>query len=330
MTIRAAFLTSKAYMDQKFPRVVEDMSPAQVDPWSRVAAVTVTHESVALIETCLASVAKAAQVIVIDNASDDGTPALAHRAVAKAQVINNAFNRGFGNGCNQGLEKVAVEFALLIGPDSTIDDASLAALVDAADQWPEAGLLGPAIIASDGHVELSHDLGLFERIGGGKRLDRHFIPEGPLCADHLSGALLLVRMSALQQVGGFDSNIFLYYEDDDLCLRMRQTGYSLILVPDARATHIGGGASRPSLRIHWRKFWHMAWSRLYIEAKYHGRSAAIRVAARHAPKFLAKALGYALVFNGRKGVRDAARFAGTVAWALGIKAMPEAYSDPGR
>ncbi|MBE0530660.1 MAG: glycosyltransferase family 2 protein [Rhodospirillales bacterium] len=305
------------------------MSPAQADPWSRVAVVTVTHHSAALIEKCLASVARAAQVIVVDNASDDDTPTMVRRASTKAQVIANSVNRGFGAGCNQGLEKIAVEFALLLGPDSTIDDASLAALVDAADRWPEAGLLGPAIIAPDGHVELSHDLGLFERIAAGRRLDGNLVPGGPLCANHLSGAVLLVRMSALQQVGGFDSNIFLYYEDDDLCIRMRRAGHSLILVPEARATHIGGGASRPGLGIHWRKFWHMAWSRLYIEAKYHGRPATVRVAVRHAPRFLAKALGYALVLNGRKGVRDAARFAGTVAWILGVKAMPEMPLAPG-
>lgn len=299
------------------------MSPAEADPWLRVAVVTVTHHSAALIGHCLASVAKAAQVIVVDNASDDGTPDEARRALPTAQVIENAIGRGFGNGCNQGLGRVDVEFALLLGPDSTIDDASLAALVEAADAWPEAGLLGPSIIAPDGHVELSHDMGLFRRITGGKRRDGHLLPEGPLCAEHLSGAVLLVRMSALQRVGAFDTNIFLYYEDDDLCIRMRQGGYSLILVPAALATHIGGGSSRPSLHHRWEKFWHMAWSRLYIEAKYHGRGAAVGVAVRHAPKFLAKALGYALVFNGRKSLRDAARFAGTLAWLLGGKAMPK-------
>lgn len=328
MTIQVAFLTSKGSRDQNFPRVVKDMSPTQADPWSRVAVVTVTHHSAALIEKCLASVARAAQIIVVDNASDDGTPTLARRASTKAQVIANSANRGFGNGCNQGLEKVEVEFALLMGPDSTIDDASLTALVGAADCWLDAGLLGPAIIAPDGHIELSHDLGLFERIGAGKRLDGDVVPEGPLCAGHLSGAVLLVRMSALQTVGGFDPNIFLYYEDDDLCIRMRQAGYSLILVPEAHATHIGGGSSRPSLGVHWRKFWHMAWSRLYIEAKYHSRSAAVKVAARHAPLFLAKALGYTLVFNRRKGVRDAARLAGTLAWLLGVKAMPNVSANP--
>ena len=157
-------------------------------------------------------------------------------------------------------------------------------------------------------------------------MDRHLVPEGPLCADHLSGAVLLVRMSALRKVGGFDTNIFLYYEDDDLSIRMRQAGYALILVPAARANHVSGSSTRPSLKGHWRKFWHMAWSRLYIEAKYHGRGAAWRVAALHAPRFLGKALGYALLLNGRKGVRDAARFTGTLAWLMGAKATRNAPS----
>ena len=299
------------------------MSPAEADPWSRVAVVTVTYRSAALIDSCLTSVVKAAHVIVVDNASDDGTPDAVRHTVAATLVIENPVNRGFGNGCNQALERVDTEFALLLGPDSTIDDASLAALVEAADRWPEAGMLGPAIIAPDGHVELSHDMGLFERITARKRLDSHLLPEGPLCAGHLSGAVLLVRMSALRKVGPFDANIFLYYEDDDLCIRMRQSGYSLILVPAARATHIGGGSSRPGPRLQWVKYWHMAWSRLYIEAKYHGRGAATGVAIRYVLKFLAKTVGYALVFNSRKCLRDAARSAGTLGWLLGCRAMPK-------
>ena len=297
-------------------------SPTLADPWSRVAVVTVTHHSAALIENCLRSVARAAQVIVVDNASDDGTPDVVRRALPSARLIENRIGRGFGNGCNQGLELVEAEFALLLGPDSTIDNASVAALVEAADTWPEAGLLGPAIIAPDGHVELSHDIGFFERVHGGKRMDAQLLPEGPLCADHLSGAVLLVRMSALREVGFFDRNIFLYYEDDDLCLRMRKAGHTLVLVPAARATHIGGGSSRPSRQHRWEKFWHMAWSRLYIEAKYHGRTAAVGIALRYGVRFAAKALGYGLTFNGPKSLRDAARLAGTVAWLRGAKAMP--------
>lgn len=295
---------------------------SSADPWSRVSVVTVTHHSAAVIEPCLRSVAKAAQIIVVDNASDDGTPDLVRRILPSAMVIENRIGRGFGNGANQGLERVSAEYALLLGPDSTIDTGSLALLVDAADRWLEAGMLGPSIIAPDGHIEPSHDIGLFERMDAPKRHDLQFSPEGPLCADHLSGAVLLVRMDALREVGFFDRNIYLYYEDDDLCIRMRKAGHTLVLVPEARATHVGGGSSRPSVHHRWEKFWHMAWSRLYIEEKYKGRAAAMRSGLGTLPKFLGKALGYAASFDKWKMVRDAARLAGTLAWMRGSRAMP--------
>ncbi len=292
------------------------------DAWSRVSVVTVTHHSARVIENCITSVARAGRVIVVDNASDDETIAIITHSGVPVSLTCNRVGRGFGNGCNQGLEQVTTEFALLLGPDSTIDSRSVAVLVAAADAWPQAGLLGPSIVAADGHIEPSHDLGLFDRMGAGKRLDAGMLPEGPLSAGHLSGAVLLVRMTALRQVGAFDPEIFLYYEDDDLCLRMRAGGWSLVLVPEARATHIGGGSSRPSLWHGWEKFWHLAWSRLYIEAKYRGRRRAVAVALRSLPRFFAKALGNSLILNRRKALRDIARLTGTVAWLLGVRAMP--------
>jgi len=293
------------------------------DAWSRVSVVTVTHHSGRVIGDCARSVAPAARVVVIDNASDDDTLAIVAGLLPSATLIRNRVNRGFGAGCNQGFARVETEFALLIGPDSTIDGASLARLVAAADAFPQAGMLGPAIVAADGHIEPSHDLGLFERMAAGKRRDAGIQPEGPLSAGHLSGALLLVRMSALRAVGGFDPAIFLYYEDDDLCLRMRAGGWSLVLVPGARATHIGGGSSRINLRYHWKKYWHYGWSRLHIEAKYRSRGHAVRVGLGELARFLGKAAANALILNRAKAVRDAARFTGSAAWLLGLPAMPD-------
>ncbi len=290
--------------------------------WSRVSVVTVTHHSGRVIADCVRSTAPAARVIIIDNASDDDTLAIVSEVLPSAIQIRNLVNGGFGAGCNQGFERVSTEFALLLGPDSTIDGESLALLVEAADAYPQAGMLGPAIIADDNHIEPSHDLGLFERMAAGKRLDVGILPEGPISAGHLSGAVLLVRMTALRQVGGFDAAIFLYYEDDDLCLRMRAGGWSLVLVPAARATHIGGGSSRLNLRYHWKKYWHYGWSRLHIEAKYQGRTQAVAVALGVLARSLAKALANALILNRKKAVRDAARFVGSAAWLLGLPAKP--------
>ncbi len=301
--------------------MVEALS-GEAESWSRVSVVTVTHHSARVIGDCIASVAPAARVIVIDNASDDDTCTLVTKALPAATLIRNPVNRGFGAGCNQGFAQVDTEFALLLGPDSTIDGGSLARLVAAADAYPGAGLLGPAIVATDGHIEPSHDLGLFERMTAGKRRDAGVLPEGPLSAGNLSGAVLLVRMTALRQVGGFDPGIFLYYEDDDLCLRMTAGGWSLVLEPAARASHIGGGSSRASLGYHWKKYWHYGWSRLHIEAKYRGHGRAVRVALGVLARASAKAVANTLILNRTKAVRDAARAAGTAAWLLGLRATP--------
>ena len=109
---------------------------------------------------------------------------------------------------------------------------------------------------------------------------------------------------------------------------MRAGGWSLVLVPGARATHIGGGSSRASLGYHWKKYWHYGWSRLHIEAKYRGRGRAAAIALGVLARSLGKALANALILNRAKAVRDAARFTGSAAWLLGLPAMPKMPAPP--
>lgn len=289
------------------------------DAWSRVAVVAVTHHSAAVIGACLESVRRAAQIIVVDNASDDDTCAIVERVAPNAELIRNAVGVGYGNGANQGMERVRVAFALLANPDSVMAPGAVEALVEAADRHPDAALLGPTIVNRDGSVELSHDVSVFERRAYGSRAGEA-PPEGDCCAEFLSGAVTLARMAALRDVGFFDPRLFLYYDDDDLCLRLRRAGYSLVLAPEAVAEHAGGGSVRPSAGHDWEKFWHMAWSRLYIEEKYHGAASMRRVAAAQLVRSGLKALGYALVLNRRKAWRDAAGACGAASYLARIRA----------
>lgn len=292
------------------------MSPAP-DIWQRVSVVTVTHHSAAVVAACLASVAGAGEIIVVDNASDDDTVAIVKRAAPKAQVIYNPVGLGFGNGCNCGLAVAEREFLLLINPDAELEPGALEELVAAAERYPTAGILGPAILNPDGTVEPSHDDGLFERRPRGAET----VPDGDLCAAYLSGAVLLVRKRALDEVGHFDPAIFLYYEDDDLCYRFRAKGWSLVRVAAARVRHIGGGSIGSGWDRQWEKYWHMSWSRLYIEEKYHGRAAMRRIAWPNVARFGAKSLGYLVVLNRKKLWRDLARLGGTAAYLLGRPAL---------
>jgi len=155
------------------------------------------------------------------------------------------------------------------------------------------------------HPEPSRDAGLFEKRAMPKRQGEPE-PEGDLCANFLSGAVLLLRKPAFEAIGGFDPNIFMYFEDDDLSLRLRQAGHALVRVNAARARHIGGGSSGPSDAVLRFKQWHFAWSRLYIERKFNGAAAAWRHGLPMLLKRASKALLYSLAGKRQKALRDAA------------------------
>lgn len=288
-------------------------------PIPPVTAILVTHFSARVIGQCLASLPPGLPVVVTDNASTDGTRALI-RATAPHAVLNeNEVGVGFGNAANQGFARASTEFVLLLNPDATLRPDTLDRLLAAAERYPDAGVLAPALRDPDGGWEVSHDVGLFRRLElPRRRTDGE--PTGDICAEYVSGAAMLIRQEALAKVGGFDPNIFLYYEDDDFCLRLRKAGFSLVRVADAVVDHIGGGSIPRTWDKHFEKHRHMAWSRRYIEAKWQGPAAARRGAWPALLRYALKAPGYLLVDFRNKGLRDAARFAGTLAWLMGRRA----------
>jgi N-acetylglucosaminyl-diphospho-decaprenol L-rhamnosyltransferase len=284
-----------------------------------VTAILVTHFSARVISQCLKNLPPGLPVVVTDNASTDETRALIRATLPHAVLNENAVGVGFGNAANQGFARADTDFVLLLNPDATLRPDTLDRLLAAAARYPDAGVLAPALRDPDGGWEVSHDVGLFRRLDlPRRRTDAE--PTGDICAEYVSGAAMLIRRDALRKVGGFDPEIFLYYEDDDFCLRLRQAGFSLVRVADAVVDHIGGGSIPRTWDKHFEKHRHMAWSRRYIEAKWHGRAAARRGAWPALLRYALKAPGYLLVDFRNKGLRDAARFAGTLAWLMGRRA----------
>lgn len=288
--------------------------PAPVFQPGRVTVVIPAYRSAGVIGACLAAAraAGADRVVVVDNASPDETAAVA--GAAGATVLRQERNGGFGAACNRGLAAVETDFAVLLNPDAELAPDALAELLAAADRYPDAGLLGPLIRGADGTWEPSHNVALPDRRAIQRRRGDPQ-PEGDLCASFLSGAVLLVRMAAHRAVGGFDERIFLYYEDDDLCLRHVRAGWSLVLAPAAACIHQGGASSGGSRRIAAIKHRHMAWSRLYFASRHEGGAARMAWAAlaRHGLK---SAL-YGLTGAGDKYRRHQARLAGTLDWLTG-------------
>ncbi|MBX9749869.1 MAG: glycosyltransferase family 2 protein [Roseococcus sp.] len=273
--------------------------------------VIVAYHSAALLPACLAAIPEACPVIVVDNASPDDSADVALAARPSARIMRAGKNLGFGPGANLGFAEVTTEFGLLLNADATLEPETIAGLIAAARRYPEAGLLAPEVIAEEGHMQFGHDLP-FRRLRGAV-----VEPVGDACCWYVGGSAMFLRMSVLRALGGFDPDIFLYFEDDDLCLRVRAAGHALVHVAGVRVRHLGGASSAPSARLsHWKAF-HQGWSRLHLEAKHRGRASAWRLALGEWPGLVAKA---ALRRGDARRVKWQGRAQGMLAWMRGRKA----------
>ncbi|MCA3375762.1 MAG: glycosyltransferase family 2 protein [Roseomonas sp.] len=282
---------------------------------ARVCLVSVAYNSADALRGLLASVPPGLGVIVVDNASADDSAAVAE--AAGARVIRNGANLGFGAGCNIGMDAAATEFVLLANPDTRLDGAAIARLVAAADAFPDAAILAPMLCDETGARVRSWDLEQQHRRKLARKRDAEPWPEGPLCAEFLSGACLLLRASEGLR---FDEAFFLFYEDDAICAAARAKGRSLVLVPEAVMHHAGGGSSAPSRAVSAFKARHMAWSRLHYMALMRGDLAARREAWARVWDHASKALGHGVTLRFEKLRADLAGLGGTLAWLRGKRA----------
>jgi N-acetylglucosaminyl-diphospho-decaprenol L-rhamnosyltransferase len=216
----------------------------------RVAVVTVvvvTWNGAHLIQDCLASLAgqtleaERFRVIVVDNASDDGTQAMLSRDFPWVDVISSPRNVGFAGGANLGLRQISTPYAVVLNNDATADEGMLASFVRALDDPTAAqvgAVTGRVVLAESGLLNSTGNL--VSRIGRG--FDRDWLrpddsarPAGAVFG--FCGAAACLRVAALARVGLFDEELFLYYEDTDLSWRLRAAGWEVRYEPAAVARH---------------------------------------------------------------------------------------------
>ncbi|MCE3233472.1 MAG: glycosyltransferase family 2 protein [Rickettsiaceae bacterium] len=284
----------------------------------RVTIVTVLHNSAAVIEQCLLSIPSEIGVFIVDNASRDGCSGKVATIRPSAKIIKSKKNIGFGRGNNLALEKIATEFALVLNPDTIIQQDTLEKLLEAAGRYPDAAIIAPTLRYADGSFQKSYKTSVFQR----EKIKAKYIePSGDLCAECLSGAAMLLRMSVFNKIGFFDPDIFLFYEDDDLCLKAKESGYSSVLTPNATITHLMGKSSPPTFRNVYFKNWHMMWSRLYLEKKYKGSDATRILAIKEFFLQSGKTVGHLLTLKPEKTVKSLARLIAVIGFCLGVKAF---------
>lgn len=213
-----------------------------------------------ILHECLDSVRRgsaglAVELIVIDNASSDGSAGMIAEDLPEAILIVNNVNRGFAYACNQGIEAARGRYLFLLNNDAILHEGALVRMVEFLDLHDKVGLAGPGVVNVNGSPQ-ERSRGYFPSIP--RALAHFFLPSSLRNGKHralgiyeprasneeqidwFSGCALVARRKAVDQVGLLDASVFMYCEDVDWCYRMRQAGWEICQVPGAVVTHYGG------------------------------------------------------------------------------------------
>jgi N-acetylglucosaminyl-diphospho-decaprenol L-rhamnosyltransferase len=229
-----------------------------------ITVVVVSWNTRELLANCLEGLREDAQsgladVWVVDNASDDGSPAMVRERFGWARLIEPASNLGFGAAVNRVASQTSTPWLVAANADVRPGPGALATLVATASAGPRTGIVAPRLVQPDGTTQYSahpfptlrnaliFNLGLRRLMSGD--LEQAVFPAGwdpdqPSSPDWVHGALLLIRRAAWDAVGGFDERQWLYAEDLDLCWRLRRAGWIVRYEPAARVEHAVSAATK--------------------------------------------------------------------------------------
>ncbi len=215
----------------------------------KIGVAIVTYNSARDIKACIESVIREGlqDIAVVDSASEDETVKVITELGQPIQVLGT--NQGFGYAANRAARMTNTEYVLFLNPDSTLQPGSIQSLNRTLEENPHAGIIGMLLCDSNGKPEYmayGDEPTLWRMIL--RRVVRPTSLSVTSPVDWVSGGAFLVKRSVFDAVGGFDEDFFLYWEDVDLCRRVREKGYPVLMSPKAKVTHIRGGSNLSSVQ----------------------------------------------------------------------------------
>jgi hypothetical protein len=248
-----------------------------------VSVIIASHNTRAYLEHALSTVARQYEVIVVDAASTDGSPALVRERFPDVRLLELNGNPGYGGALNAGLAVASGTLLLLMNGDAWPLPGALDRLLLAAHAEPRAGILGPRLLNPDGTLQPSvRGFPTLWRLATEYLFLRWLAPRSRALnafygsgfdhrsrheAEFLMGAVLLVRRSMLDEIGGFDESFYMFNEEVDLCYRARSAGWSVVFRPEAEFVHVGGASTS---QVWPRMYREQLRSHLRFLAKHHG------------------------------------------------------------
>ena len=253
--------------------------------FNEVSIVIVNYNSGTLLEKCIEKcIEQASEIIIVDNASHDGSLDVIRRKYKDSlivKIISNSSNLGFAVACNMGAEKATKQRILFLNPDCIIENGAIQALLDALNEDKLAGMAGGLLLDKFGKEHAggrrsvptpwrslvrTFRLSYFDRrwpkLFSDFDLHKQPLPLNVIEVEAISGACTLVKREAMIDVGPWDEKYFLHCEDLDLCMRYRQKKWRILFVPNARMFHERGACSRSRpVFVEWNK--HFGMMRFY-------------------------------------------------------------------
>ena len=234
----------------------------------RLSVIIVSWNTCQLLDRCLETLTTElkeqqlwsldSEIFVIDNASADKSAEMVRQQYPQFKLIANNENLGFAKANNQALKQVTGQYILLLNPDTEILPGALGGLIDFLDKHPQAGVVAPQLINTDGSVQVScrafpSFIGMLSELIGISR----FMPPGSKLrsykmrdwqhdderqVDQPEGACLLIKKEIFDKVGFFDEDYFMLFEEVDWCYRVKQAGWQIWFTPAAKVIHHMGQA----------------------------------------------------------------------------------------
>lgn len=196
------------------------------------------------------------KVIVVDNASSDGSREMVEERFPEVELISNSNNPGFAYANNQALKQCSSELVLLLNADTVVKPGAIETMVEFIENNPRVGIVGARLLNPDGSLQVSAypEPTLAREIWRLFHLEKLYYygtypmkrwnHDEPRKVDVLKGACMLIRREAIEDVGLFDEDYFIYSEEVDLCTRMQKSGWSLFWLPTAEIIHFEGQSTQ--------------------------------------------------------------------------------------
>lgn len=276
-----------------------------------ISIVIITYNSSSVILDCLKSVYDDAfEVIVVDNNSKDQTLEIVKTFSSKVKIISLKQNKGYPIACNEGLKTAKALYTLILNPDIITTKQDILILLEETKKHETCAISGPAVYIR--HENGRDEIDYYANYSLQQPINK---------VNRILGAVMLFNMKHLKQIGLFDENIFMYYEDEEISNRAIKKGYELLVFPASKFYHLAKKSSVQNTKILAFKAWHLVWSKLYYRKITKGFASCLRLNLAFILRFFLKTLLNLAKANKTQIVINFSRLKASFAYLFGFKAF---------